>query len=187
VNDTFKDNIAIGEGSGERHGLSEEAATDGLIFENGPGSAQCATTMRNTVIENNLFVDAASSYAIQIYSTQGVRITGNTVVKSQYGSGLLVAGCPASTDATMTHNINVQNTARSAAFSFDCAADCLFDENVSDDETARGFGAGRYKVAWRPKWFSTRWKPSTEPTPPRGFYIARRLPFATGYRGGGGP
>lgn len=187
TDDTFKHNVAIGEGTAEHDGRSEEAATDGLIFENGPGSAQCGTTMRNTTVEDNLFVDAAASYAIQIYTTAGATIKNNTVVRSQYGSGLLVDNCAPSTDAVMTHNIDVENTSSAAAFSFQCARRCLFDANVSDDASARRFGARHFKTDWTPRWVTTRWDRASERTPPAGYYVARGLRFPAGYRGGGGP
>jgi hypothetical protein len=183
--DTFKDNIAIGVGATD--GSPPEAATDGLIFENGPASANCATTMRDTVIENNLFVDAASSYELQIYTTNGVTIEHNTVVGSQYGSGLLQAGCGPSSDAVMTHDIDVENTRAAPAFAFQCAGSCLFDDNVSDDASAGLFGAAHALTVWTPDWVSSSWDRTTEPTSPPGFYIARGLPFAAGYEGGGGP
>lgn len=181
-NDTFKDNVAIGAGAG-----SQEAATDGLIFENGPAAANCATKMRDTVIENNLFVDAASSFELQIYTTDGVTIEHNTVVGSQYGSGLLQAGCPPSSHAVMTHNINVENTRASPAFAFRCAGSCVFDYNVSDDDSAGLFAASHFKTYWKPRWLSGRWNRNTESSPPRGYYLASGLPFPAGYEGGGGP
>lgn len=185
--DTFKDNIAVGEGAGERDGRPEDAATDGIIFENGPGSAECATKMRRTNVENNLFVDAAASYAIQIYTTEGATIRDNTVVRSQYGSGLLVDKCVPSSNGVMTHNINVENTSASAAFAFRCTDGCLFDYNVSDDASASSFGALRSETDWRPAWVTTRWNRATEPRPPAGYYVASGLRFPAGYQGGGGP
>ncbi len=185
--DTFKDNIAVGEGTGETAGRTQEAATDGLIFENGSGSADCAIKMKATVVENNLFVDAASSFAIQIYTTAGARISYNTVVRSQYGSGLLAERCGPSSNSVMTHNIDVENTGTTRAFAFDCAGACLFDYNVSDDDSAGLLGASHVQSEWRPAWVSTAWNRKTEPTPPVDYYVARGLPFAAGYRGGGGP
>jgi hypothetical protein len=185
--DTFKDNIAIGAGAGATGERTQEAATDGLIFENGPAAGSCATTMRDTVIENNLFVDAASSYELQIYTTDGVTIEHNTVVGSQYGSGLLQAGCGPSSDAVMTHDIDVENTRAAPAFAFQCAGSCVFDDNVSDDASAGLFGAAHALTAWTPEWVSSSWDRATESAPAPGFYVARGLPFAAGYQGGGGP
>jgi hypothetical protein len=185
--DTFKDNIAVGDGTGEAAGRSQEAATDGLIFENGAGSANCAIKMRATVIENNLFVDAASSFAIQIYTTEDATIEYNTVVRSQYGSGLLTEKCGPSTDSVMTHNIDVENTGTTTAFAFQCVDACLFDYNVSDDASASLLGASHVQTGWKPAWVSTAWNRQTEATPPAGYYVASGLPFAAGYLGGGGP
>lgn len=185
--DTFRDNLALGEGTGEREGRTEEASTDGLIFENGPGSAKCGVTMQATVVENNLFVDAASSYAIQIYSTDGAAIEDNTVVRSQYGSGLLVTKCPPSADSEMTHNIDVENTGHAADFTFVCAGACAYDDNVSSDATAGKLGAAHALTGWKPSWISSTWDPASEASPPAGYYVASGLPFAAGYRGGGGP
>lgn len=185
--DTFKDNIAIGASAGATGGHSQEAATDGLIFENGQAAGSCAARMRDTVIENNLFVDAASSYELQIYTTDGVTIEHNTVVGSQYGSGLLQARCGPSNDAVMTHNIDVENTRASPAFDFQCAGSCLFDDNVSDDASAGLFGAAHARTDWTPSWVSRSWDRQTEAAPAPGFYVAKGLPFAAGYEGGGGP
>ncbi len=185
--DIFKDNIAIGEGTREGGGRSEEASSDGVIFENGSGSADCATKMKATAIENNLFVDAAASFALQIYTTEGATIRNNTVVRSQYGSGLLTERCGPSSDSVMTHNIDVENTGTSPAFAFQCAGACLFDYNVSDDASASRWGATHSETDWTPDWVSTSWNRETEPTPPAGYYVARGLPFSAGYQGGGGP
>jgi hypothetical protein len=185
--DTFKDNIAIGEGTGETATGTEEAATDGLIFENGSGSSECAVKIRNTVVENNLFYEAADSYAIQLYTTDRAVIKNNTVVKAQYGTGLLVQGCGASTHSEMTHNINVESTSRSSDFAFQCAGACLFDHNVSGDASASRFGALHFEAHWQPAWLSTAWNPRTESKPPAGYYVPTDLPFLAGYRGGGGP
>jgi hypothetical protein len=185
--DTFKDNTALGVGVGANGERPQEAATDGLIFENGPAAASCATSMRDTVITNNLFVDAASSYELQIYTTQGVTIEHNTVVGSQYGSGLLQARCGPSSDAVMTHNIDVENTRASPAFDFQCAGSCVFNYNVSDDASAGLFGAAHARTDWTPSWGSSSWDRRTEVAPAPGFYVASGLPFAAGYEGGGGP
>ncbi len=184
-NDTFKDNIAIGQGPGE----TQQAATDGLIFENGAGSGECSVKMTNTVIENNLFIDAANSYELQIYTTAGVTIKNNTVIRSMYGSGLLNSGCGESTKATMTHNLNVENQDQNSAdFHFACEGECHFDYNVSSDDTsADEFGATHYLTHWAPHWTTTNWNPLTEPTPPTGFYTPTSLPFEAGYHGNGGP
>jgi hypothetical protein len=184
-NDTFKDNVAIGQGPGE----SEQAATDGLIFENGAGSGECSVKMTNSVIENNLFIDAANSYELQIYTTAGVTIKNNTVVRSMYGTGLLNSGCGESTKATMTHNIDVENQDKNNAdFHFACEGECHFDYNVSgDDESAEEYGATHYVTRWAPQWTTTKWDLTTEPTIPTGFYTPTSLPIEAGYQSHIGP
>ncbi len=177
TNDTFRDNIAIGEPGGE-------AATDGLLFENGPGSADCTVKMRGTVIEGNLFLDAASSYEIQIYTTSGARISHNTVVHSQYGTALLSEHCGAGSNYTMTHNIDVENYGKTPDFTFGaCTGTCAFNYNVSEDESASARGSTHHLTGWSPVWGTTRWDPLTEPAPPPGFYIPAGLPFPAGYDG----
>ncbi len=181
TNDTFTNNIAIGE-------PGQVAATDGLIFENGRGSHECADRVSNSVIENNLFVDAASSYEVQIYTADRATVSHNTVVRSQYGTALLSQSCGAGANYTMTHNIDVENTGEGHNFSFDaCTGACSFDDNVSEDESAQAFGATRYVSNWSPAWKTTAWDPATEATSPAGYYLPSGLPFAAGYEGGGGP
>lgn len=186
-NDTFRDNVAIGAGRGEwRPGLSEEAATDGVLFENGPGSLDCSTTMSNTVIEGNLFLNAATSYEIQVYTTSGATIRNNTVVGSEYGSALLTEHCGPGSGYTMTHNVDVENLSRSADFMFgDCTGSCTFDFNVSEDGTARQAGARHAVTHWRPRWRRTSW--SRRGSMPRGFYAARAVPFPAGRSPDAGP
>jgi len=188
--DTFKDNIAIGEGTGEKNGLSEEAATDGVIFENGAGSVECQTTMKNSVIENNLFIDAADSYELQIYTTQTATIENNTVIGSEWGSALLTEHCGAGSNYTMTHNIDVEDQGNGYDVSMGaCTGSCLFDYNVSQDNSANASGSTHYVTKWTPSWQTTKWNPSSEPTPPAGYYQPTNLPteLHTGYQGEGGP
>ncbi len=188
--DTFKDNIAIGEGTGEKNGLSEEAATDGVIFENGAGSVECQTTMKNSVIENNLFIDAADSYELQIYTTQTATIENNTVIGSEWGSALLTEHCGAGSNYTMTHNIDVEDQGNGYDVSMGaCTGSCLFDYNVSQDNSANASGSTHYVTKWTPSWQTTSWNPNTQPTPPAGYYQPTNLPteLHTGYQGEGGP
>jgi hypothetical protein len=187
-NDTFKDNVAIGQGRGEKGGLSEEAATDGVIFENGAGSVECETTMKNSVIENNLFVNAATSYELQIYTTEGATIKNNTVVGSEWGSALLTEHCGAGSNYTMTHNIDVEDQGSGPDMSFGaCSGTCLFDYNVSEDTSASQAGSTHYLTNWSPEWLTTSWTPASEPKPSTGFYIPSGLSTEAGYQGGGGP
>jgi hypothetical protein len=187
-NDTFKDNIAMGEGRGMKNGLSEEAATDGVIFENGAGSVECATTMKNSAIENNLFVNAATSYELQIYTTEGATIKNNTVVGSEWGSALLTEHCGAGHNYTMTHNIDVEDQGTGADFSFGaCTGTCLFDYNVSEDTSASQASSTHYTTKWTPTWRTKSWNQATETTMPAGFYVPGNLSFEAGYQGNIGP
>jgi len=190
-NDTFRDNIAIGKGTkggvGPFKNGDEEAATDGVLFENGAGSSECGVRMKNSVIENNLFVDAGDSYELQVYTTEGATIRDNTVVGSAYGTALLTEACGAGSDYTMTHNIDVQNGSGSDFGFGSCSGTCSFDYNVSQDASAQSNGATHYVTGWSPKWTTTTWNPATEPTAPPGFYIPTGLPIEAGYQGNAGP
>jgi hypothetical protein len=180
ANDTFTNNIAIGE-------PGQEAATDGLIFENGRSSRECGDTVTNSVIEDNLFVDAASSYEIQLYTAHGARISHNTVVGSQYGTALLTESCGAGSNYTMTHNIDVEDGGSGSDLSFGaCTGACTFNENVSEDESAQADGASRSVIKWSPAWKATAWNPEAKATPPAGYYIPTGLSISAGYEGGGG-
>jgi hypothetical protein len=188
-NDTFKDNIALGEGTGEwKPGLSKEAATDGVLFENGPGASECATKIKNSVIENNLFIDAATSYELQIYTNEGATIKNNTVIGSAYGTALLTEHCGAGSNYTMTHNIDAQDTNSGYDFHFgECTGTCTFDDNASEDVSSQAAGASRYLTGWSPAWKTTAWNPGAEAKPPAGYYIPTGLSISAGYEGGGGP
>jgi hypothetical protein len=186
-NNTFRGNVTIGRGLGVSNGLSEEAATDGILFENGEGSTECGVKMKNTVIEDNLFVDAATSYELQVYTTEGATIAHNTVVGSQWGTALLPTACGAGKDYTMANNIDVEDQGAGADFHFgSCTGTCLFDENVSQDASASGYGSERHVSGWSPKWVTTTWGTSAG-QPPKGFYVPVGLPFDAGYRGTIGP
>ena len=183
-NDTFKGNVALGQGRAD----SEEAATDGIIFENGPGSVECATKMKNTVIEDNLFVDAANSFELQIYTTEGARIENNTVVGSKWGTAFLTEHCGAGSNYTMTHNIDVEDTGSGSDFNFgSCTGTCLFDYNVSQDTSASAYGASHYLNNWSPSWTTSAWSPVTEPTVPVGYYAPTDIAIQAGYQGSIGP
>ncbi len=187
-NDTFKSNVAMGQGRGMKNGLSEEAATDGVIFENGAGSVECGTTMKNSVIENNLFVNAATSYELQIYTTEGATIKNNTVVGSEWGSALLTEHCGAGSNYTMTHNIDVEDQGSGGDMSFGaCSGTCLFDYNASEDTSANQAGSTHYTTKWSPKWTTTAWNPAIEATMPAGFYVPTGLSTEAGYKGTVGP
>jgi hypothetical protein len=174
-NDTFKDNIALGENG-------QQAATDGVIFENGAGSVECNVKMKNSVIENNLFVNAATSYELQIYTTEGATIKNNTVVGSEWGTALLTEHCGAGSNYTMTHNIDVEDKGTGNDFNFGaCTGTCTFDYNVSQDKSA---SSTHSVTSWAPKWVTTSWNSTTEPKP-TGYYIPVGLIFEAGYTGAG--
>lgn len=187
-NDTFKDNISIGQGRGEKNGATEEASTDGIIFENGSGSVECNVKMKNSVIENNLFVNAASSYELQIYTTEGATIKNNTVVGSEWGTALLTEHCGAGSNYTMTHNIDVENVGSGGDFRFgECTGTCLFDYNASQDTSANMLGSTHFTTGWAPKWANTSWNTLTEPSAPNNYYTPTGLPIEAGYQGNIGP
>jgi len=213
TNDTFSDNVVVGKGV--KYGVgpfatgSEEASGDGLEFENGPGSAECsAGPMRNTVIENNLWVDGASAQPMQIFTTQGLVIRDNTVVRAGYGTWVLEGNeeaqdgqprCGPSTGVVLEGNIDVdsQQSTSNEDFLVDGAGPGMrCAHNVSSDRSAATIRGceGRSRPHWRPRWREVRWDPfaltargERFPRPPRGYYVARGLPFAAGYQGGGGP
>jgi hypothetical protein len=183
-NDTFNYNIALGEGRGMKNGVSEEAATDGVIFENGAGSLECATKLKNSVIEGNLFVNAADSYELQIYTGEGASIRNNTVIGSQWGTALLTEHCGAGSNYTMTHNINVEDQGTGPDFGFGaCTGSCTFDYNISQDSSASRYGATHYQTSWTPTWATTSWNPQTQPTPPTGYYTPTNTTLQAGYAG----
>jgi hypothetical protein len=179
-NDTFKDNIALGENG-------QQAATDGVIFENGAGSVECNVKMKNSVIENNLFINAATSYELQIYTTEGATIKNNTVVGSEYGTALLTEHCGAGSNYTMTHNIDVEDKGNGNDFNFGaCTGTCTFDYNVSQDKSASYLGS-THVTEWVPRWTTGVWSPATEPSMPTGFYVPIGLSVEAGYQGNIGP
>jgi hypothetical protein len=176
-NDTFKDNIVRGASP------SDPASVIPLIFENGAGSKECSVTMKNAVIENNLFVNPSTSNIMQIGQVEGLTIKNNTGVRFETGLKML-SGCGKSTKVTETHNIMVEGQnpgAEKAGFvAFECSGECLFDSNVSSDASAEGNGATQFLTGWKPSWEGTEYgKP--------GYYIPQGLAFKAGYEGSIGP
>jgi len=144
--------------------------------------------MKNTVIENNLFVNAATSYELQIYTTATATIRNNTVVGSEWGTALLTEICGAGSNYTMTHNIDVEDQGNGNDLNFGaCTGTCSFDYNVSEDSSAGESGSTHHVTGWAPKWTTSTWNPLTQPAPPAGFYIPVGLSIEAGYLGGGGP
>jgi hypothetical protein len=185
VNDTFSYNIVRGE-------PGHPAAITPILFETGPHGGTCADTMRNSTVSNNLFVNDAAAYSIQIMTTKGLTVAHNTVVGSTYGVLIdKTPACPNGTNYRVTHNVDVQNTGkrgRSPDMAVGaCRGACTFAYNVSGDVTARVRGGRHNIVRWKPRWAATSWNPVAEPSPPAGYYLPRGLPFAAGYEGRGGP
>lgn len=81
-NDTFSNNVVIGSAATG----TTPVAGNSLMFENGPGGADCSVVMSNTTVTNNLFVDQNGSFEWQIGNTNGLKVTNNTVVGSSYGT-----------------------------------------------------------------------------------------------------
>ncbi len=181
INDTFSNNVVLGE-------PGRPAAVTPILFETGPGGRDCTVTMKHTIVSNNLFVDDATAYSIQIMTTQGLTVTHNTIVGSTYGT--LVdkgPGCADGANYQITHNIDVQNRGnrgRSPDISLGgCRAVCTFDYNVSSDASAAAArGAHHRVIRWWPTWVTTSWNQLTESSVPAGYYVPKRLRLAAGYR-----
>lgn len=176
-NDVFKHNLV--EGGSPRDPVS----VIGLIFENGAGGSECSVTMRNVVVEDNLFVNPSTSNVMQVGQVQGLTISHNTGVRFQTGLKL-ASVCGSSSDVTETQNIMVEGQdhgdEKAGFVGFQCTGSCIFEGNVSSDGSAAGHGARRYVTHWSPSWRSTRYgRP--------GYYVPRRLRIPAGYRGRVGP
>jgi hypothetical protein len=200
TNDVLRDNVMIGEGSGTKGGTSEEAATDGLEFERGGSKpAECGPDqMTGTAVENNLMIYAGDSFAIEEFSLAGTITAHNTVVGSEYGIGMntitsttgLSCG-PYTEYAKVTNNIDVKNGDGVNDITAErCEGECVYNENVTEDETAKkAFSkqleaplfptATSYVGKWTPAWTSTTWPIFKEvneegkhfPATPAGFYV----------------
>jgi hypothetical protein len=184
VNDTFASNVVRGE-------AGKGASVIGLIFENGAGGQECGTTMTNTTVTNNLFVDAAEGYNAMLFTTKGLTYSHNTVVRGTWGQWLdRNTFCGASSNLTIEHNIGVETESTGSPQRFilgECTGTCKFDYNVSDDNTANQWGSTHHLTGWTPSWTTTSWNPTTQPTPPDGFYAPTGLPFQAGSEGTVGP
>ena len=184
VNDTFSDNVVLGT-------AGHPAAITPILFETGPGGGVCADAMTGTTISNNLFINDAAAYSIQVMTTTGLTLTHNTVVGSTYGTIVYkTPGCPAGSDYDVRFNIDVQNrgnSGRSPDMSLGaCRGRCLFDHNVSSDASAARAPGARHSVGyWRPNWIMTSWDTSVGHPPPPGYYVPRRLRVPAGYRPSG--
>jgi hypothetical protein len=184
VNDTFSNNVVLG-------AVGHPAAITPILFETGPGGSVCTDTMRGTTISNNLFVDDAAAYSIQVMTTAGLTLTHNTVVGSTYGTIVYRSpGCPSGSNYDIGYNIDVENrgnAGRSADISLGgCRGHCAFHHNVSGDASAaRAPGARHRVIYWRPNWLTTSWNPLLRHSPPPGYYVPRHLRISAGYRPSG--
>lgn len=180
--DIFRDNIVRGE-------PGHPAAITPILFETETSSGSCTGAMSNSTVSDNLFIDDAAAYSIQVMTTQGLTVTHNTVVGSSYGTIVYrEEACPNGTDYDVTNNIDVKNDAGTDMSLGGCEGSCIFEYNVTEDSSAeRAPETKHFLTDWTPSWTTTIWNPATEPTPPAGYYIPIGLPFAAGYEGGGGP
>jgi len=203
-NNVFRGNIAVGKEEGQEKG----AATDGLLAENGPGGSECSRYVSGLTVENNLLVNAGESFAMQTYYNPLTVYRHNSVVYSNYGTGVGLQDGPSggpkclSGEAEITNNIGVETYGKGAAMSLGCTGmPCLVNENVADDASVKGESTKVEK--WKESWESSAscpppspgcWNPYREieegvrfPAPPKGYYVPKGLPFKAGYEGTGGP
>ena len=195
-NDTFENNIVW---------AAPGMYTDGnaLMFETGPGGGNCADSMTNTVVNNNLII-GDTSFAMQIGTTKNLTVTNNTVVGSQYGVLLDRSDtCGPGSNATITHNISVANSDY-YGYGFSpnlneggCTGTCIFDYNVTSDTSANSLGSTHYFtdcksnlnhpicLTWQPAWQTTEWNGAVGTQPPAGYYQPVGLPFAAGWQPNG--
>jgi hypothetical protein len=180
--DVFRDNVVRGE-------PGHPAAITPVLFETETSSGTCTGTMSNSTVSNNLFVDDAAAYSIQVMTTRGLTVTHNTVVGSNYGTIVYnEEGCPSGSDYDVANNIDVANNAGSDMSLGGCEGACTFEYNVSEDSSVeRAPETHHFLTDWTPTWITTSWNPATEATPPAGYYIPTGLPFAAGYEGDVGP
>jgi hypothetical protein len=180
--DVFRDNIVRGE-------PGHPAAITPILFETETSSGTCTGAMSKSTVSNNLFVDDAAAYSIQVMTTQGLTVTHNTVVGSSYGTIVYKEeACPNGSDYDVSNNIDVANSAGTDLSLGGCEGACTFEYNVSEDASAeRAPETQHFLSDWNPSWITTSWNPETEPTPPAGYYIPTGLPFAAGYEGAVGP
>jgi hypothetical protein len=203
-NNVFRGNIAVGREKGPEKG----AATDGVLAENGPGGSECFRYVSGLTIENNLLVNAGESFAMQTYYNPVTIYKHNSVVYSNYGTGVGLQDGPSggtpclSGEAEITNNIGVETYGRGATMSLWCSGiPCIVNENVADDGSVKSesIKVEKWSEAWEspmscPPPTSGCWNPYKEieegirfPTPPKGYYVPKGLPFNAGYEGGGGP
>jgi hypothetical protein len=170
ANNTFSNNVVRG-------APGSPAAVTPILFETGPGGGTCSDSMSNTIITNNLFYDDSTAYSIQVLTTTGMTITHNTVIGSEYGAWVGRSDtCGAGSNYNVSHNLVVQNKGGSQNIAMGaCVGACIYDYNVTQDDSANADGSTHYVINWTPTFVDT-----TD-------YQPIGLPFAAGYQGGGGP
>jgi hypothetical protein len=155
----------------------------------------------NVTINNNLDVEDPScesdssncpSYAFWTADDHGLSFQNNTVVDSYWGVLLTLSQTSEDYDGgtgyTVAHNIAVGSTDGPNLSYGECSSSCLFDYNVTDDDSAQQGGSTHNVVNWKPSWKSTGWTPALPYSPPpAGYYQPTGLPFAAGYTGSIGP
>jgi len=194
TNNYFRNNIVVGRGTGHKVGPfkngTQLASTDILEFENGAGASECNVKIKNTYIENNLFVDAGGNS--QLWTMEGATTNYNTIVnlESYFATGLGTVAeghCGPSTNLTATHNIAATLGPLTMG---EVTGSSTFDYNVTTGASANANGSLHYVVDWSPAWETTTWPVFEEltkgvhfPRPPTGYYKPVGLTFAAGYHG----
>ena len=174
-NDTFSNNIVRGE-------PGKPAAVTPLMFETGAAGAECAKSMTNTTVTNNLFVYSSTAYAVQILTTANLTYSHNTVVGGEYGTWLDRSDtCGPGSNLAAEHNIAVATQSKGSPQRLiigACTGSCAVDYNVTDDNSAQG---PHSLTGWTPRWQSTSYGNA-------GYYIPTPgLPNPAGYEGEAGP
>ncbi|HEY0390341.1 MAG TPA: right-handed parallel beta-helix repeat-containing protein [Solirubrobacterales bacterium] len=145
----FTNNVA-------RHTGTQES----LLFQEG--------AFRKVVVENNLFDHDSRGYTCQIYQSDGLRFSHNTIVGSRWGCLFRdQAGSPPGSGYRIVNNVfadtrdggDVSTEGRAAGWG-------TYDYNVSSDSSAAGAHSLR---RWSPRWSSAT------------TYAPLGLPFAAGY------
>ncbi|HEX5194080.1 MAG TPA: hypothetical protein VFW09_14860 [Solirubrobacteraceae bacterium] len=155
----------------------------------------------NVTIDNNLDVedpacDAHHSdcrgYSFWTADDRGLSFSHNTVIDSYYGVLLTESQTGEDygrgTGYQVVGNI-VVGTVEGPDISFgECSGSCVFDDNVTDDRSARKAHATHAITRWKPRWTLTGWAPKYPYSrPPGGYYRPIGLRFAAGYAGSIGP
>ena len=155
----------------------------------------------HVTIDNNLDVEDPAcdarnsdckSYSFWTADDHGLSFRHNTVVDSYWGVLLTDSQTGEDYDRgsgyRVTRNI-VVGTVEGPDMSFgECSGSCMFDDNVTNDRSAREARSTRAIVGWPPRWTSTDWTPRYPYSrPPAGYYRPVGLRYAAGYAGSIGP